>query len=234
VNRRPNFVQNETNNNCVLLFGKSPKSGGVKTRLADDIGSDHAVEFYKCCVEDTLTWLKSLCIHLKFYFWPSDAAEDLLDWLGSGLEFTAQKGDNLGEKMNNAFIDAFEDDFEKVLIVGSDSPDLPAEFINKEFDELDRHGGVIGPSSDGGYYLIGFKKETYCPEVFDDILWSSSGVLEKTLEVLERQQRRVYILPQWHDIDTLSDLMDMMSRNKNTAFNKSKTFACLNSLKFLE
>ncbi|MHC4131761.1 MAG: TIGR04282 family arsenosugar biosynthesis glycosyltransferase [Planctomycetota bacterium] len=227
-------MQNETSNNCVLLFGKSPRDGDVKTRLADEIGSDYAVEFYKCSVEDSLTWLKSLNIHFKFYFWPPDAEESLLDWLGGGLEFTAQKGNNLGEKMNNAFIDAFEDDFEKVLIVGSDSPDLPAEFINMAFDELKNHDAVIGPSSDGGYYLIGFKKKSFCTDVFDDILWSSSGVLEKTLDILEGQQRRVYLLPEWHDVDTLSDLKDMLSRNRNTVFNKSKTFACLNSLKFLE
>jgi rSAM/selenodomain-associated transferase 1 len=218
----------------VLLFGKSPENGDVKTRLADEIGTDHAVEFYKCCVEDTLTWLKGLDVHFKFYFWPPDGKESLINWLGNGLEYTSQQGDNLGEKMDNAFIDAFEDNFQKVLIIGSDSPDLPAEFINTAFDELDRHGVVIGPSSDGGYYLIGFKKESYCPEVFDDILWSSSGVLEKTLNVLEQQQRRVYLLPQWHDVDTLADLKNMLSRNQSTAFNKSKTFRCLNSLEFPE
>jgi rSAM/selenodomain-associated transferase 1 len=225
-------VIKDMNDNCVLVFAKSPENGDVKTRLADDIGSDHAVEFYKCCVEDTLTWMKGLNVHFKFYYWPPDAAESLLDWLGSGLEYAAQQGDDLGEKMKNAFKDTFENDFEKVLIVGSDSPDLPVEFINTAFDELDRHGVVIGPSSDGGYYLIGFKKQSYCPEVFDDILWSSSGVLEKTLEVLERQQRRVYLLPEWHDVDTLADLKDMLSRNRKTAFKNSKTFACLNSFKF--
>jgi rSAM/selenodomain-associated transferase 1 len=227
-------VQQKRDNSCVLLFGKSPRNGDVKTRLANEIGTDHAVEFYKCSVKDILSLLESLNFRFKFCFWPPDAAESLIDWLGSGIEYTAQQGGNLGEKMKNAFIEAFEDNFQKVLIIGSDSPDLPAEFINKAFDELDRHGGVIGPSSDGGYYLIGFKKETYCPEAFDDILWSSSGVLEKTLEILERQQRRVYLLPEWHDIDTLADLKDMLSRNKNTVFNKSKTFACLNSLDFLE
>jgi rSAM/selenodomain-associated transferase 1 len=218
----------------VLIFGKSPENGDVKTRLADEIGTDHAVEFYKCCVEDTLTWLKSLDIHFKFYFWPPDGKESLMNWLGSSLEYNVQQGDNLGEKMDSAFIEAFSDNFQNVLIIGSDSPDLPAEFIDMSFSELRNHDAVIGPSSDGGYYLIGFKKETYCPEVFNDILWSSSGVLQKSLRILEQQQRKVYLLPQWHDIDTLADLKDMLSRNKNTAFNKSQTFACLNSLEFLE
>jgi rSAM/selenodomain-associated transferase 1 len=152
--RQESLVQSKVNENCVLLFCKSPANGNVKTRLAEEIGLEHAAELYKCFVGDTIWSLKSLDVHFKICFWPADDEQSFIDWLGSELEYLPQDGDNLGDKMKNAFIQMFEESYSKTAIIGSDIPDLPGELISRAMDELDRHDAVIGPSSDGGYYLI--------------------------------------------------------------------------------
>jgi glycosyltransferase A (GT-A) superfamily protein (DUF2064 family) len=86
---------------------------------------------------------------------------------------------------------------------------------------------VIGPSSDGGYYLIGFSKAHFLPDIFDGISWSTEYVFQQTIDVLKGHSTDVHILPQWFDVDTPADLRELIERNRNTAFNKSKTFTYL-------
>ncbi len=96
--------------------------------------------------------------------------------------------------------------FKRVVLIGSDIPDLSLEFIEEAFTSLQEKDAVIGPSLDGGYYLIGFKKETFSPRVFEGIRWSTESVFEKTLEVLEREGLTVHTLQPLRDIDTVGDL----------------------------
>lgn len=217
----------DQNDRCILFFAKYPEAGGVKTRLAADIGQDAAAEIYKNFIEDLLSLLKSLNVNLKFYFSPPDTEEGFSKWLGKKYCFKPQIGADLGKILTNAFGDAFQENPANVVAIGSDSPDLPEDYINLSFHALGTHDVVLGPADDGGYYLIGFTKEAFLPQVFEHITWSADTVFDQTLNILRQHRRNVYILPQWHDVDTLDDLKSLLSRNENTPFSQSRTFSCL-------
>lgn len=214
-------------NNCLLLFVKLPVKGLVKTRLAIKAYGDFEVELYKCFVEDTISIAENLDIHLKLCFYPPNTELNFTEWLGEQYCYTPQVGDNLGEKLKNAFVSAFKEGYSKVAAIGSDSPDLPLHHLTDSFEVLLTHDTVIGPANDGGYYLIGFSKEGFIPEVFDNISWSTNGVFKQSINILKRHGRKVYLLPLGHDVDTIEDLKSLLSRTKNTAFEKSKTYSYL-------
>ena len=129
--------------------------------------------------------------------------------------------------MKNCFQRCFADGFSSVAIIGSDIPDLPPEVFGESFAALESRGAVIGPAADGGYYLIGFREETFVPEVFEGIAWSTEGVFAETLERLIRAGVGVHLLPSRRDVDTPEDLRDLVRRNRNTPFARSRTMAWL-------
>lgn len=215
------------NNTCLLLFVKSPIKGQVKTRLAAETCGDFEVELYKYFVEDTISLTENLDVHLELYFYPANTKSTFLKWLGEQHCYRAQTGNNLGERLRNAFGNAFEEGFSNVVAIGSDSPDLPVHYLTESFEILDAHDTVIGPANDGGYYLIGFSKEGFIPDVFDNISWSTDSVFEQTVSILKRHGRKMYLLPLWHDVDTIADLKSLLLRTRNTAFEKSKTYSYL-------
>jgi rSAM/selenodomain-associated transferase 1 len=213
--------------NCVLFFVKSPTAGRVKTRVAQDIGPANATGLYKSFVLDILTILTGLDTKLKICFSPPQAQDALSDWLGNEFSYLPQKGRNLGARMKNAFKKAFADDFDQVVLIGSDIPDLPADFIHQAFTALDTHDAVIGPSSDGGYYLIGFSRETFLPSALDGITWSTQSVLKQTINAFQKYKRKPYMLPRWHDVDDAGGLNKLIARAENTGFQNSGTMAFL-------
>ena len=218
---------NGGNKNCVLLFVKYPAAGRVKTRLAEQLGQDAAADLYKNFVTDILETLHRLEVNFKIVFDPPHSKDRFQQWLGKGYWYAPQIGRDLGQKMKNAFLQAFDEGFNNTVIIGSDSPDLPGEYLNLALMALDTNDVIIGPSSDGGYYLIGFARDAFLPEAFDRISWSSDSVFEQTVSTLAKHKRKIYLLPQWHDVDTLSDLKSLLMRNKNTAFKESGTFSYL-------
>ena len=221
---------NQRDDNCILIFVKYPADGKVKTRLAQDLGGRVVREIYKRFVEDSLALLDDLDADVEILFDPPDAREQFGQWLGSKRKFLAQTGDDLGQRMRNAFCRAFSNDYKRVVIIGSDSPDLPSIFIERGLESLNDNDAVVGPSSDGGYYLIGFSNEGFLEEAFEDILWSSEDVCRVTIEKLQKHNRKLYVLKQWHDIDILEDLKSLILRSKDTDFENSRTISYLKSL----
>jgi rSAM/selenodomain-associated transferase 1 len=136
-------------------------------------------------------------------------------------------GDELGDRMKNAFQWAFSRGHSRVILIGSDLPDLPAEIINDAFASLNNHDAAIGPALDGGYYLIGFRNDAFSPRIFDDIPWSTSAVFARTIEILREEGRDVRQLRFWKDIDTPEDIIYFIERNRGNLFMKSKTMTCL-------
>lgn len=175
----------------------------VKNRLAVDLTGLDIVELYRNFVLDLIIMLEEVRIPFQICYFPDDAAKRFIAWLGNNYRYMPQLGKNLGERMQNSFIQAFLQEFRQVIIMGSDSPDLPRTFIEEAFSTLKTMDSVIGPAYDGGYYLIGFRKETFFPEVFTGITWSTGKVFEKSLAKLKKAGHKTYILPPWHDIDTL-------------------------------
>lgn len=222
-----NKVKELNTNICILLFAKSPAGGRVKTRIAGEMGQDFALGLYKCFVEDSLALVEqvsaSVGAQVRFCFHPPGAEPDFLKWLGEQDYFRPQTGSDLGERMKNAFENAFAEGFSKVVLIGSDIPDLPANFLREALGKLESHDAVVGPSSDGGYYLIGFSRTSFLPEAFAGIAWSTSAACAQTLAQLEGHGRSIHLLPEWHDVDTVADLDSLLLRIGNTSSEESKT-----------
>jgi rSAM/selenodomain-associated transferase 1 len=191
---------------CLLFFVKNPERGKVKSRLAAVIGGDSAVRLYKNLVVQMLSTLKEGTFPLYICFFPKSAQKPTKNWLGSEYCFIPQNGKDLGERMRNGFIEAFEMGFKRVVLIGSDIPDLPLEFIEEAFITLNKNDVVIGPAFDGGYYLIGFKDKSFFPQLFEGIAWGTQNVFGETIEKLKRFRRVVHTLPYLRDIDTAEDL----------------------------
>lgn len=219
-----------SNKCCILFFVKYPVLRGVKTRLAEHVGHDVATDLYKSFVADILITLHTLSVNFRIVFYPPDAGDQFQQWLGEKYSYAPQIGQDLGQRMKNAFLQAFSDGFNSVVIIGSDSPDLPADYLDLGFTALDTNDVVVGPSSDGGYYLIGFAREAFLPDAFEQITWSSTNVFERTLNILKQHKQRVYLLPQWHDVDSVSDLNKLLERNRNTIFGLSSTISVIRKI----
>jgi hypothetical protein len=185
---------------------KYPERGRVKTRLAASMGDERALELYKRFLLNILSTLNKGTFLFYLCFYPADALESLRKWMGGDYLYMPQQGENLGERMKNGFIEAFTLNFKRVVLIGSDIPDLPLEFIEEAFASIREKDCVIGPSSDGGYYLIGFKDTKFSPQVFKGIPWSTERVFEETMKILEREGLTVHTLRPLRDIDTIDDL----------------------------
>ncbi len=131
--------------------------------------------------------------------------EGISSW-GIAIETSlyAQKGNNLGERMYNAVQWLFDNGYQKVSLIGTDSPDLPLAFIKDAFQKLDSYKLVIGPSEDGGYYLIGMKNPF--DMLFKNIEWGSDKVLKDTVSKAHSAGISYFLLPEWYDIDDLRSL----------------------------
>jgi uncharacterized protein len=191
---------------CLLFFVKNPERGKVKSRLAAAIGKDSAVRIYKNLVAQMLSTLKKGTFPIYVCFFPKNVQKPIKNWLGTEYRYIPQHGEDLGERMRNGFSDGFAMGYKKVVLIGSDIPDLPLRFIEEAFGCLRKKDVVIGPAFDGGYYLIGFKDKTFSPQVFEGIAWGTQNVFDETIKKLKRFRRVIHTLPYLRDIDTAKDL----------------------------
>ncbi|GBC61841.1 hypothetical protein DENIS_2803 [Desulfonema ishimotonii] len=218
-------LQPDRSRQCVLVFLKWPEKGRVKTRLARDTGPAIALDLYRNFVADTLQMLENGGHQTIICFHPPHAEERTAGWLGRAYPLWPQTGADLGEKMAAAFSTAFARGAERVLLMGTDIPDLPEAVITEAFASLEQHPVTIGPAWDGGYYLIGFHSDGFTPAVFRDIPWSTGSVFQKTLAILKRRGLSPHLLPRWRDIDTGEDLAAFMAANPPGA--APNTRACI-------
>ena len=188
--------------NLIMVFTRNPELGIVKTRLAKTIGNNSALKIYNYLLSHTEKVIKQIDSDKIIYYSVKVRNNDIWDDLI--YKKNLQKGNDLGLKMQNAFKDAFENNYYKVIIVGSDLFDLKPEHITNAFKKLDQHDIVIGPALDGGYYLIGMNKLHSC--IFKNKNWGTSTVLKDTLKDL--QHLDVFLLEELNDIDTFEDLKD--------------------------
>jgi hypothetical protein len=221
---------NESGKDCILFFAKYPEKGKVKKRLAAHLGEDITVELYRYFVRDSLSTLETCGVKLLVCFYPPESRKRFSEWLGMNYSYVPQQGVDLGQRMKYCFVNAFDRGFQFVIAIGSDIPDLPGEFIKEALSSLKTHDVVIGPSFDGGYYLIGFRKNKFIPEAFDGIDWGTHTVFHDTLTVLQNARCKVHTLPKWSDIDTIADLKHLIDRNQNTEFRNSKTISYLSKI----
>ena len=211
----------------VIMLVKSPQKGRVKTRLAASLPESFVVDLYKHFVFDLLTMLNQGHHQFTIYYHPPDAESDIVDWLGNHLRHKPQYGETIGERIMNALREQFEAGFKNVIVIGSDSPDLPGSFLDEALYSLEKNDAVIGPSRDGGYYLIGFHKEAFLAEAFNGIDWGTEKVYAQTMMIFEKHLYNVHVLREWHDIDRFEDLQDLFTQNLDTYFAHSNTMRFL-------
>ena len=184
----------------LIIFIKNPKLGKVKTRLAVTVGDEKALSIYKKLLDFTQKLAISLpCERLLFY---SDEIETNDNWSDIFFQKNKQHGNDLGERMKNAFQKTLLTS-KKAVIIGSDCAELTKEILENAFDALEKNDFVIGPAEDGGYYLIGMNY--FEPSVFENINWSTEEVLPKTLEKIAHLERKVALLPTLSDTDNEED-----------------------------
>ncbi len=191
----------------IIVFVKSPVRGNVKTRIAKTLGDEEALRIYNYLLDYTLKMCKETEMMCYIYF-------DEKPWLveerfkSENFMYRLQRGKNLGEKMFQAFFHIAKD-FKRAVIIGSDCPFITPQIIYKSFAALNSTPLSIGPSTDGGYYLLGIDltKVTFMrlSNLFRNIEWSSETVLNDTLDRAKEYNLEVTFLPEFYDIDTQAD-----------------------------
>ncbi len=187
---------------AIIIFVRNPELGKVKTRLAKEIGDEQALHIYKELLEHTHHITANLDCDKFVYYTDSKSENDL--WENDLFDKKLQQGEQLGDRMMLAFLELFQQRYSKIIIIGSDCPELTGFIIDDAFDKLDNNDVVIGPSSDGGYYLLGLTK--LIPELFKNKKWSTDTVLSDTIKDTVKLRTTCSFLTELSDIDTADDL----------------------------
>ncbi len=195
---------------CVIVFAKNPVPNQVKTRLIPMLSPEQAATLYTAFLTDWCETLAKLSgVDLIIAYTPPEAESDLQALIGDDATYIPQIGTDLGERLTSATQWATKQGYTKILLVGSDSPTLPISYISKALTLLDSRDIAIGPSTDGGYYLIGFSAANMAvtvPFVFEKISWSTADVFQQTMTRICSAKATVGLLPPWYDIDRAEDL----------------------------
>ncbi|MFK7848993.1 MAG: TIGR04282 family arsenosugar biosynthesis glycosyltransferase [Rhodothermales bacterium] len=184
---------------ALIVFAKVPEPNKVKTRLTVLLSPEEAARLYEAFLKDAIDFYQTLGVDVRLYFGPSDL-EIPAALQPPGITIHEQKGAGLGARMANAFAETFVAGYAQAVIIGTDHPTLPAAFIAQAYGVLDGANALsIGPSEDGGYYLLGMN--TFYPQLFHDMSYSHEKVFEQTLDRADETQAAIHILPVWYDVD---------------------------------
>lgn len=188
---------------ALIIFIKNPAEGMVKTRLAATLGDKAALGIYKKLL--AYTKVVTSAVYADKYIYYSSHIEANDEWNEADFVKELQTGNDLGERMCNAFAGLFNKGYGQVAIIGSDCPDITADLIQQAFLELDQSDIVIGPATDGGYYLLALNK--MYPAIFENITWSTNHVLEQTLAICKSINKAFHLLPVLSDVDVEGDIV---------------------------
>jgi rSAM/selenodomain-associated transferase 1 len=187
--------------NLLLVFTRNPELGKVKTRLAQTVGNQTALDIYKFLLNKTKDIASKVSADKAIYYSVKIKENDI--WDAGIFKKHSQIGEDLGIRMLHAFKNGFDAGYEKVMIIGSDLYDLSSEDIEKAFTALTTNDLVIGPAEDGGYYLLGMK--SLHTTIFKNKDWSTETVRKDTLEDLK--DKKVKLLEFKNDIDRYEDIL---------------------------
>jgi hypothetical protein len=183
------------------VFAKNPVAGQVKTRLAAASSPEWAARVAAAFLADTLDRLATVAARRFLVYTPEDAADSMADVAADRFELLPQGPGDLGERLARFFAAHMPQG--AVIVVGCDSPTLPPELVEEALVSLQNRDVVIGPATDGGYYLLGCN--LFIPSLFSEIDWGSSHVLRQTVQRLAGLDVSLGVLPPWYDVDSLDD-----------------------------
>ena len=198
--------------NILVIFAKAPLVGQVKTRLSPPLSLIEAAELARCFLVDTVERACHLpTVRVYLAITPAESEPLFRALLPFPIEYIAQHGASLGEREHNIFVDLQQHGATRIVLIGSDIPTLPLSHLQKAFQHLeDAHcDAVFGPSSDGGYYLVGM--HALHPQLFENITWSTSSVMAETLAQAQKHGLNVALVPTWYDVDDKDDLARLVA-----------------------
>lgn len=189
----------------LIIFAREPVAGRTKTRLCPPLDGATAAALYEGFLRDALHLARQISgVRVTITYTP-ESHGDFFARLAPDVEAQPQHGADLGERMDNALGEPLDNGVAQVVVIGSDSPNLPANYLQMAFSYLDAGANVVlGPSDDGGYYLIGLRSRQ--PRLLHEVRMSTSTVLADTLVIAKELGLRVALLPGWYDVDTAAEL----------------------------
>jgi rSAM/selenodomain-associated transferase 1 len=202
----------------LAVLAKFWTPGQVKTRLAAAIGAAAAADMHRQFVATTLNRMAGQGDRHWLAAAPPEAVPQFAKWtstLPGNWSVVPQDGRDLGQRMKRLIEAGFDAGANRIVLIGSDSPDLPTAIAEQAFERLKDCPVVIGPSADGGYYLVGASQ--CVPPIFDDMPWSTSSVAEHTINRLQEAGINFALLPPWRDVDDHADLAALDERLARTA-----------------
>ena len=204
----------------LLLVNNSEDS---KHRISEELGEEFTKRLYQAFVEDTLDTLETA--GLRYAISEYATGPSIGKWLNRDVEIYSQRGDSPADRVKNTFIDAFSRGEEKVIVIVSDVPDIPAEELLEAVYSLKDSEAVIGPAVDGGYNILGFSKDSFRESAFDNISWGTDMAFADTAEKLGGMT--IHLLSPWPDVDTVANLRALVKDKRNSNFSSSRTLAVL-------
>ncbi|MEP7147275.1 MAG: TIGR04282 family arsenosugar biosynthesis glycosyltransferase [Acidobacteriota bacterium] len=211
VNRTPRAVDPDPLPHfrpVIIVMAKVPRIGVVKTRLQPFLTGEQCSSLAEAFLKDTVRMATSICADVIVAFYPPDGRNEIAQIVGADITLIPQDGAGLGERLDGAVSEAAHLEFSPIVVIGTDSPTLPYEFLidaMAAFREPDTDV-VLGGTEDGGYYLIALRRPT--PGIFDDIRWSSEHVYRDTLARAQTLGlTRIGELQRWYDVDNPPDLI---------------------------
>lgn len=218
--------------NALIVMTKAPEPGQSKTRLVPPLSFAEAADLARALLLDQLNNLAQLSgARLFIAFTPETAAGFFERFAAQGFASFLQQGHSLGERMSHAFQYLFDGGFGNIILIGSDLPALSLALFDQAYAWLG-HGEadvVLGPSTDGGYYLIGMNR--LISDIFQDMSWSRDDVLARTTEKLAGLGVRYELLPLGYDIDTSEDLRRLQSHCDQRDVSMKNTATLLHELR---
>lgn len=221
----------------LIVFVKNPIPGAVKTRLQTRYAPDQVAALYIAFVRDVLARAENIDVDRRVIaFDPPDAEAGVRALFGGGKaqwQFVPQVQDDLGARMREALVQQLDAGASAAVLIGTDIPSLPAYHITQAYDLLRAKDVVLGPSTDGGYYLVGVSKPV--PEIFVDVEWSTPGVLSQTIDRVQRAGHTLGLVPPYFDVDTPDELDFLLAHARATILATGidplpHTHACLSNL----
>jgi rSAM/selenodomain-associated transferase 1 len=191
--------------NALIVVAKRPAPGQTKTRLSPPLAPERAAQLYEAFLLDTLDLVRSVPDTQPFIAYLPEDADGFFRSLAPDFELLLQRGGNLGDRLDQALTECLTDGYDRAVIMDSDSPTLPAEYLAQAFEALAAGAdGVLGPCDDGGYYLIGLSRPA--PRLLRDVQMSTPTVARDTLRLAAAENLTMAELATWYDVDTASDL----------------------------
>jgi rSAM/selenodomain-associated transferase 1 len=195
--------------NALLVIAKRPSAGQTKTRLTPPLRPADAARLYECFLRDTLDIARAVPGARRFIYYAPAEAAGYFATLAPDFERLPQAGAGLGERLDHGLARCLAAGFERVVVMDSDSPTLPAAYVAQAFEALRVSDVVLGPSDDGGYYLIGATRPQ--PRLVREVEMSQPNLLADTLTLAAQMGLRTALLPAWYDVDTVQEFMRLQA-----------------------